>query len=58
MDSNKLLQLVGLIVVIIIALAVLRLVLGLAIGLAQIALIVVVIAGLYFVAERLFGRGR
>lgn len=58
MDANKLVQLVGLIVVVIIALALIRLALGLAIGLAQIALVVAVIAGLYFLAERLFGKGR
>jgi hypothetical protein len=57
MDLNKIIQLIGLIVFVIIALAVLRLAMGLAIGLAQIALVVAVIAGLYFLAERLFGKG-
>jgi hypothetical protein len=57
-DLNKIIQLIGLIVFVLIALAVLRLAMGLAIGLAQIALVVAVIAGLYFLAERLFGKGR
>jgi putative flippase GtrA len=58
MEMNKILQLIGLIVVVIIAFALMRLALGLAIGVAQIALIVAAIAALYFFAERLFGKGR
>lgn len=58
MDTNKILQLVGLIVVVIFGLMLLRLALGFAIGIAQIVLVAAVIAGLYFAAERLFGKGR
>ena len=58
MDGQKLLQLAGLIFVVLIILVVLGIVLNIAISIAGILLVVAVIAGLYFLAERLFGKGR
>lgn len=58
MDGQKLLQLAGLIFVVLVILVVLGVVLNIAISIAGILLVVAVIAGLYFLAERLFGKGR
>jgi len=58
MDGQKLLQLAGLIFVVLVILVVFGLVLNIAISIASILLVVAVIAGLYFLAERLFGKGR
>ncbi|MGH6650483.1 MAG: hypothetical protein ACREB7_05045 [Sphingopyxis sp.] len=58
MEGQKLLQLAGLIFVVLVVLVVFGLVLNIAISIASILLVVAVIAGLYFLAERLFGKRR